>query len=336
MYQDKNEYVYRHHDQSVKSICFNPNTGDLASAGSDGKVVISPSANPSQILRSRQTELILDNVVFSDNGSQIAITCDNFSIQIYNPEDLTTPVALITDLHPSDIIAIEWNGPNIITACLDNKIRMIDVATKKVTRTIDAPSRPNAIDLNQEKGTLAMGGQDGMIYLTNIYENTEFKMFHDMHAGRITCLSINKESTQIAAGSGDGKCMIYDLDNVFKSYTLSGHKAGLTHVRFSPHSPFMATSSLDGTVRLYDTRNTEIPPIVFSEHDQWVLDVVFSPNAKYLASCGKDKTVRTYPVKADIMIDRLLLEVKRNLSLEEWNSLISEDVEYEKTISSLP
>jgi len=336
LFQDKSEYVYRHHSQSVKSICFNPNTGDLASAGSDGKVIISVSDNPSEILRSKQTELILDNVVFSDNGSQIAITCDNYSIQIYDPNNLTTPVSLIEGIHPQDIIAIEWNGPNIITACFDNKIRMIDVATKTVTRVYEAPCRPHAIDLNHEFGTLAMGGDDGKIYITNIKEAADFEMFHDMHAGTIKCLSINKKSTKIAAGSGDGKCMIYSLVNPYESYALTGHKAGLTHVRFSPHSPFLATSSWDGTVRLYDTRHTEVPPIVFSEHDSWVMDVVFSPNGKYLASCGKDKTVRTYPVQTDILIDRLKDEIKRNLTIDEWKKLVSEDIPYEKTISKLP
>lgn len=334
--QDKNEYIYRHHNAEVKSICYNPNSGDLVSAGNDGRVIISGADNPSRILRSRQTQLILTNVVYSDNGSQIAISCDDHSIQIYHPDDLNTPSKELKGMHPDEVMAIEWNGPNLITACLDGKIRLIDIATSQITRTLVSPSRPLCIDLNFANGLLAVGCEDGKIYTTTLSGNTELTLFKDMNAGRILCLSINKAATYIAAGSGEGNCMMFAVNNANSSYAFSGHKSGITHVRFSPNSPYFATSSRDGTVRLFDTRNTEIPPIIFGEHTGWVLDVVFSPDGKYLASCGIDKTVRTYPIQVNLMVQRLQDEIKRNFTQQEWDDFVNENINYEKTIATNP
>jgi WD40 repeat protein len=73
--------------------------------------------------------------------------------------------------------------------------------------------------------------------------------------------------------------------NVFK-----GHEDAVTCVAVSPNGNLIASSSKDGTVRLWDTQgNTIGQPI--QEHKSSVCAVTFSPDSTFIASAGQDGAV---------------------------------------------
>jgi WD40 repeat protein len=63
----------------------------------------------------------------------------------------------------------------------------------------------------------------------------------------------------LATASEDGTAKVWDISTVLETgattgqelLTLSGHTRGLLDVAFSPDGKYLATSSQDGTVRLY-------------------------------------------------------------------------------------
>ncbi|MDZ7992280.1 MAG: eIF2A-related protein [Nostoc sp. EfeVER01] len=73
--------------------------------------------------------------------------------------------------------------------------------------------------------------------------------------------------------------------NVFK-----GHKDGLTCVAVSPDGNLIASSSKDGTVRLWDTQGNPIGKPI-QEHQGSVCAVAFSPDGTFIASGGQDGAV---------------------------------------------
>jgi WD40 repeat protein/energy-coupling factor transporter ATP-binding protein EcfA2 len=336
MYQDESEYIRRYHNDAVKSICYNNTTGDLVSAGDDGKMVISPKNGPNSNLLLKQQPYIYGNIVYSDNGKKIALSTDENSIQVFNSADISTPYKEIKGVHPAKIIAIEWFGENIITACQDNKIRVIDIASKSVTKEFESPSKPLSLDFKASTGRLVMGCVNGIIYSLNVNNDASFKLFKDLKVGQIKCLSINHNATMLAVGSSKGQCVIMSLKNAAVITKLSGHNAGISHVRFHPNKDYLATSCYDGNVRLFNVLQPGTQPVIFHEHSSWVMDVVFSPDGKTLASCGKDKTVRTYPIVPSELVKYLQNKVSRNLTQTEWNTYISSDVDYVKTIPKIP
>jgi WD40 repeat protein len=77
--------------------------------------------------------------------------------------------------------------------------------------------------------------------------------------------------------------------------TFRPHEAIVSRVAFSPDGKTLATSSWDGTVKLWD-RATRKELRVFRGHKKEVWAAVFSPNGRKLASCSSDGTIRLWDI----------------------------------------
>jgi WD40 repeat protein len=77
--------------------------------------------------------------------------------------------------------------------------------------------------------------------------------------------------------------------------SLSGHKAPVVTLAFSPDSHILATGSADHTVRLWDTRNSSLLSEM-TGHTGWVRCMAFSPDGKTLASGSEDGTITFWDI----------------------------------------
>ncbi|MBN2305091.1 MAG: WD40 repeat domain-containing protein [Anaerolineae bacterium] len=86
--------------------------------------------------------------------------------------------------------------------------------------------------------------------------------------------------------------------------TLEGHTDAVTSVVFSPDSTVLASSSADGTIRLWDSATGEAL-FILEGHTGEVNQVDFSPDGTLLASAGEDRAVRLWDVvtgqEADVL-----------------------------------
>jgi len=78
---------------------------------------------------------------------------------------------------------------------------------------------------------------------------------------------------------------------------LHGHADRLTDAAFSPDGRTLATSSLDGTVRLWDVAGHRPLGAPLRGHGLYVYSVAFSPDGRTLASAGSDKAIRLWDAR---------------------------------------
>ncbi|MBA2306183.1 MAG: hypothetical protein H0W08_26640 [Acidobacteria bacterium] len=74
----------------------------------------------------------------------------------------------------------------------------------------------------------------------------------------------------------------------------AGHQAGINTVTFSPDGTRVATTSADGTVRLWPTDGTRQE--VTLPHDSAVLSAGFSPDGRRLVTTVADGSVRVWGI----------------------------------------
>jgi WD40 repeat protein/transcriptional regulator with XRE-family HTH domain len=74
---------------------------------------------------------------------------------------------------------------------------------------------------------------------------------------------------------------------------FSGHTAAVQAAKFSPDGKYLATSSRDSTVRLWDIAGGKVVHI-FTGHTQAVWGLDFSPDGKYLLSGSDEGTMRLW------------------------------------------
>ena len=87
--------------------------------------------------------------------------------------------------------------------------------------------------------------------------------------------------------------------------TLSGHQDNLTSVAYHPDGKWLASSSVDGTVGVWDAESGARLHTL-EGHKEGVHCVVFSPDGKQLASCGKDWTIKLWNPESGELIRTLV------------------------------
>jgi WD40 repeat protein/energy-coupling factor transporter ATP-binding protein EcfA2 len=332
--QEKNAYVFSQHADVIKSICFDPVSDLLASAGNDGILCVNNTGIPGSASNcSKGMPLIFDNLAYNKSGTKIANSCDNRKILIFDIGNLAAPEKQIQGLHPQEIMALAWDGDRLISACLDMNIRIIDPNTSKVLQSYTIESKPISISFDEANRLLYVGCENGGIYKLGLTPDSKPEVFKQISKGRVTCLDLNRDGTLLVYGTGEGSCGILKTkDQTAAEIIFHGHKAGITNIHFNRKTNQVSSSCLDGMVRLWNADISGEPPIVFSEHDSWVMSVDFNSTGNLMASSGKDKTVRLYPIVPSEIADRLEKSLSRSFTKEEWNSFIGNDIPYEKTV----
>lgn len=91
----------------------------------------------------------------------------------------------------------------------------------------------------------------------------------------------------------DTEALLTTVNHTPLDVTLTGHGARITDVATSPNGRLLATSSADGTTRLWDA-TTATPLKTLFGHNGEVGSVTFSPDSALLATTGSDHTVRIW------------------------------------------
>ncbi|KAG8722422.1 hypothetical protein FRC08_002403 [Ceratobasidium sp. 394] len=75
---------------------------------------------------------------------------------------------------------------------------------------------------------------------------------------------------------------------------LSSSSDSVTRLAYSPDGAYIAASSLDCTIRIWDARTGQLVGQPLKGHTESVCSVAYSPNGAYLVSGSKDKTIRIW------------------------------------------
>ena len=71
------------------------------------------------------------------------------------------------------------------------------------------------------------------------------------HRSAVSSVAWSPNSTQLAAGCGDGTVSLWCFRPQFRGLRLQGHAGAVYSVCFSPDGGLLASASSDGTVRLW-------------------------------------------------------------------------------------
>jgi len=339
-----------HKKGSARALDTRTTSSHIYSGGSDGKIIRwayeNNSWTPTEIVGERSDYLVFTLDMSPDErflaaGGLFPINRNQNYVELYDlrnpeagPKKITGYVSDIGDIHfmpdGSGFYARDNSG---------RSIRFSDMNTAK--EVIAVPVKINSLSLNEAGTKLAGAGNDGNLYIwdtKNGYEQTILKV----SSSPLSAVSFDPKGQTIVTGDISG--LIRLVVGGIITRDLSGHTGTIERIRFNHAGTFMASSSKDFKVRLWNMTNLKEQPIVLSDHD-WVWDVAFSPDDEQLIAginsvrenIGSiDHPIHAWPTKIETMSGILCDLVPRNLTKDEWDIYVGEDLPYEKTCPSLP
>lgn len=342
-----------HEQGAARSLVTHAGLNQIYSAGSDGRVLRWTKSNGtwkaepvmprltdylfhSIDLSPDETKLLAGGVTTGDGSNNYALLFD-----LKNPEQAPKRIPGFTD--GIDNIEFLPNGTGALMR--DNSgrsIKFTDFTT--VREVVDARAgKVNAIAISPDGKRLATAGENGVLMVYDITKNYAPKELFRNQTIPITAIAFSSDNRRIVIGDQKGLLRIIWEDNSRQPRILSGHSEHIEQIKFNFSNTFMATTSRDKSVRLWNWNDAELnrQPIKLVDNPDWVWSATFTPDDEQLLvgvnsnSTSANETIHAWPTKVETMGGLLCKYVSRNLTADEWQQIVG-DLERIKTCEKYP
>jgi WD40 repeat protein len=350
------------HTKAARAIVSTTKSKSIYSGGSDGKIFkwtdqggiwhpekIAEFADPPPLINTNYHIYSMD---VSPDGNWLAIG------GLY-PTDRDANYAMLLNLNnptetPKKIPGYRSDIENVIFApdgqgffARSNSGRSImysDLTSSK--EVITTKEKITAIDLNSDGSKLAGVDVDGNLYVWDVKRNYAPSVYPILKGSANDILSVvfSPLGNDIIIGDQKGEIRIVTAGQIRR--VLSGHTSLIQELKFNHSGKFMASASYDKTIRIWNMENLKEQPTVLYSND-WVWSMAFSPDDEQIMGgihsvtegvrlTDTDFTIHAWPTKNTIMSTELCGRITRNMSKDEWDLYVAEDLQREKTCENLP
>lgn len=247
--------------------------------------------------------------------------------------------------HRASILDIKFLPDNsgFISISADRTMRLTNQVTGQSRNVLNLPFDLKSIDISPDGKWIIGGSTSGVLLLINTSDYT-FKELLKEPSNRILSVAFNPARPNLIAFGSEvlgevktidkGTVKIIDL-NTQKVKELSGHKAGVIDVEFSPDGKLLASAGLDRRLQMWLVDHEEDLPIVMDNNNGNVWHVAFASDTNFLVASCNEGEIRVYPTDIRMLADKVCPGLTRNMTKEEWRIYVGSDIKYQSTCRSL-
>ncbi|NIS80741.1 MAG: hypothetical protein GTO14_11155 [Anaerolineales bacterium] len=188
------------------------------------------------------------------------------------------------------------------------KVLLWNVAQQSITMELKVEnSWIESLAFSPEGNLLATGTFDDEIILWRVSDGSIEDVLKG-HTARVYSLAFSPDGTLLASGSnmGEGALKLWDVHEGTLLRTLEAAEDNrVSAIRFAPHGPFIATVSVNNSIRLWRTTDGRLMQ-TFVGHKKHITDLAFTPDGETLVSCDNDRTLRAWSLESGEQV--LLIE----------------------------
>ena len=147
-------------------------------------------------------------------------------------------------------IALSPDGQTLASGSEDTTLRLWDLNTGNLIRTISTPSTVRTLDFSPDGKTLASGNWDGTVKLWNPQNGALLRTLSG-HQDRVVAIAISPDGSTLASGGVDSRILLWDLKTGTLRQTLSGSADWVLSLAFSADGKTLVSGSRDPTIKIW-------------------------------------------------------------------------------------
>ncbi len=242
------------HRKGVTAIAFNPQGTEMATGGKDGLVRIWD-------LETMEAETWLDKshrdtvtaVAFLAGGTLIASASEDDSVWVRNVITGRRHVAYFGHSAAVTGIVVSPEAACVISGGKDESLQSWSLETGEQVDFSTQKAKVTALALNREGRMLASGTSDGVIEIRRTDGcgvHTVALRFASSHR-TVRTMAFSGNGKFLYSAGDDHRIAVWDLETGFQVEEIVGHESPVTAIALSTGDRWLATASLDKTVRLW-------------------------------------------------------------------------------------
>jgi WD40 repeat protein/tRNA A-37 threonylcarbamoyl transferase component Bud32 len=236
-------------DAPAQSVSWSPAGTFLIVSATDGKAYLLDSLDLDDLQAFRSGEEFAFDAAWSPDGTVFALAAESGSLSVWDPS--TSERLAVLEGHLDDVNATAWSPTNQLLASVgnDKKLWIWEAQTLTPIQEANLPAAHQSLAWSPDGNQLALGGLDGVLRVWE-RENGSVKDLVQPQSG-IASLAWTQNGEMIVAGLEDGSVRFYDAEDGLELLHIPAHNATVTGLAFSPEGSLLATSSLDGGIKLW-------------------------------------------------------------------------------------
>ncbi|MCX5128378.1 helix-turn-helix domain-containing protein [Streptomyces sp. NBC_00347] len=312
------------HGGPVNAVAFAPDGRTLATAGSDGKVLLRRVADRTTLAAFTAPGRVR-TVAFSPDGRTLAAGSTDGPVRLWplgsGSGSGGGSGGAVSVLPPSTAgaraVAFAPDGDTLAVAAADGTIQLRDTAGDHRERAVltGHTARVNTLAYAPDGRSLVSAGADGTVRLWDT-RRAEPAAVLEGHTGEVLGAAFAPDGRTVATGGVDRTVRLWDVDGRRAAATLAGHSDDVNSVAYTPDGTTVISGGGDGTTRLWDVRGARLTATL-AGHTDYVLAVSVDPTGSVLATAAFDQSVVLWDLRGPVLTARPFTEV--------WHAAYSPD-----------
>ncbi|MEU9186711.1 helix-turn-helix domain-containing protein [Streptomyces sp. NPDC048484] len=296
------------HRGPVNAVAFAPDNRSLATASSDGTVILR------RMPGHRRTATftvhgIVRSIAFSPDGRTLATTSSDGPVRLWDVVGDRGPVVLADSTKGARAVAFAPRGRALAIAAADGTIELWDTApTHRITAFLKGhEGAVNALGYAPDGRTLVSAGADRTVRLWDTRRARPLGVLRG-HTDGVLGVAFSPDGRKVASGGIDRTVRLWDVRTRRLSSTLSGSSDDINAVTYTSDGATVVGAGGDGTTRLWDVRSGR-QTTVLAGHTDYVMGVAVTSDGTLLATAGFDQSVVLWNLGGPVLTARPFTEV---------------------------
>ncbi|MEU1557210.1 helix-turn-helix domain-containing protein [Streptomyces scabiei] len=316
------------HRGPVNQVAFAPGDHTLATASSDGTVVLRETAGGHRVLARFTVPGRVRSVAFSVDGRTLAVTSTDGPVTLWSTTGHRRTGVLSKATEGARAVAFDPRGGTLAVAAADGNVQLWDTGTRP-RRTATLPGHEgdvNALAYAPDGRTLASAGTDRVVRLWDT-DRAQVADTLKGHADEVLGVAFSPDGRTVASAGVDRTVRLWDVADGRQTDTFTGSSDDINDVAFTPDGTTVVGAVGDGTTRLWDVRSGR-QTLVLAGHTDYVLGVAVTSDGALLATAGFDQSVVLWDLSGAVLTSRPFTEVWQTAYSPDGKLLATADADH--------